>query len=133
MKSSLIQEEIFGPILPVLSYKNFDDIDQVLSELKNPLAFYVFSQNKKFINRVMKKYPFGGGVVNDSIVHFTNPKLPFGGIGNSGIGGYHGKHSFELFSHKKSIVKRSFWFDLPQRYAPYPKSLSLLKNILKRI
>ena len=133
MESSLIQEEIFGPILPVLSYKNFDDIDQVLSELKNPLAFYVFSQNKKFINSVMKKYPFGGGVVNDSIVHFTNPELPFGGIGNSGIGGYHGKHSFELFSHKKSIVKRSFWFDLPQRYAPYPKSLSLLKNILKRI
>ena len=133
MDSSLIQEEIFGPILPILSYEDLDDIDKILCELKNPLAFYVFSQNKKFINSIMKKYPFGGGVVNDSIIHFTNPELPFGGIGNSGIGGYHGKHSFELFSHKKSIVKRSFWFDLPQRYAPYPKSLSLLKNILKRI
>jgi aldehyde dehydrogenase (NAD+) len=78
-------------------------------------------------------YPFGGAVVNDSVIHFTNPNLPFGGIGPSGMGSYHGKHSFELFSHVKPIVKRSFWFDLPQRYAPYPKSLNALKWILKKI
>ncbi len=82
---------------------------------------------------MMTRYSFGGGVVNDSIVHFTNPNLPFGGVGNSGIGSYHGKYSFDLFSHKKAIVKRSFWFDLPQRYAPYPKSIKNLKSILKKL
>ena len=133
MDSSLIQDEIFGPILPILSYDTLEDIDEVLTELKNPLAFYVFSQNKKFINTLIQNYPFGGSVVNDVLVHFTNPKLPFGGIGNSGVGAYHGKYSFDLMSHTKPIVKRSFWLDLPQRYAPYPKSISLLKNILKRI
>ena len=133
MDSSLIQDEIFGPILPILSYDNLEDIDEVLTELKNPLAFYVFSQNKKFINTLIQNYPFGGSVVNDVLVHFTNPKLPFGGIGNSGVGAYHGKYSFDLMSHAKPVVKRSFWFDLPQRYAPYPKSISLLQNILKHI
>ena len=133
MDSSLIQDEIFGPILPILSYDTLEDIDEVLTELKNPLAFYVFSQNKKFINTLIQNYPFGGSVVNDVLVHFTNPKLPFGGIGNSGVGAYHGKYSFDLMSHTKPVVKRSFWLDLPQRYAPYPKSISLLKNILKRV
>ena len=133
MDSSLIQDEIFGPILPILSYDTLEDIDEVLTELKHPLAFYVFSQNKKFINTLIQNYPFGGSVVNDVLVHFTNPKLPFGGIGNSGVGAYHGKYSFDLMSHAKPVVKRSFWFDLPQRYAPYPKSISLLQNILKHI
>lgn len=133
MDSSLIQDEIFGPILPILSYDTLEDIDEVLTELKNPLAFYVFSQNKNFINTLIQNYPFGGSVVNDVLVHFTNPKLPFGGIGNSGVGAYHGKYSFDLMSHTKPVVKRSFWLDLPQRYAPYPKSISLLKNILKRV
>ena len=133
MDSSLIQDEIFGPILPILSYDTLEEIDEVLTELKNPLAFYVFSQNKKFINALIQNYPFGGSVVNDVLVHFTNPKLPFGGIGNSGVGAYHGKYSFDLMSHTKPVVKRSFWLDLPQRYAPYPKSISILKNILKRV
>lgn len=131
--SRLMTEEVFGPILPVLSYESQEELHEILCELKNPLAFYVFSKHKKFIQQLLLRYPFGGAVVNDAIVHFTNPKLPFGGIGESGIGAYHGKHSFELFTHKKPIVKRSFWFDLPQRYAPYPKSLSSLKWILKKI
>ena len=131
--SRLMTEEVFGPILPVLSYESQEELHEILSELKNPLAFYVFSKHKKFIQQLVLRYPFGGAVVNDAIVHFTNPKLPFGGIGESGMGAYHGKHSFELFTHKKPIVKRSFWFDLPQRYAPYPKSLSSLKWILKKI
>ena len=133
MNSSLIQDEIFGPILPILCYDTTNDIDIVLTQLKNPLAFYVFSENKKFINTLIKNNSFGGAVINDALVHFTNTELPFGGIGNSGIGSYHGKYSFDLFSHTKPIVKRSFWFDLPQRYAPYPKSISLFKKILKRI
>ncbi len=133
MDSRLIQDEIFGPILPILEYNSLEDIDKVLLRLKNPLAFYVFSTNKKFINTLVKNYPFGGGVINDALIHFTNPNLPFGGIGNSGMGAYHGKHSFDLLSHKKPVVKRAFWFDLPQRYAPYPKTLTILKNILKRL
>jgi len=133
MESRLIKDEIFGPILPLLEYNSLEDIDKILSHLKNPLAFYVFSTNKKFINTLIQNYPFGGGVINDALVHFTNPNLPFGGIGNSGMGAYHGKHSFDLLSHKKPVVKRAFWFDLPQRYAPYPKTLSLVKNILKRL
>lgn len=131
--SRLMTEEVFGPILPVLSYESQEELHEILGELKNPLAFYVFSKHKKFIQQLVLRYPFGGAVVNDAIVHFTNPKLPFGGVGESGMGAYHGKHSFELFTHKKPIVKRSFWFDLPQRYAPYPKSLSTLKWILKKI
>jgi len=133
LTSRLMTEEVFGPILPVLSYESQEELHEILGELKNPLAFYVFSKHKKFIQQLVLRYPFGGAVVNDAIVHFTNPKLPFGGIGESGMGAYHGKHSFELFTHKKPIVKRSFWFDLPQRYAPYPKSLSSLKWILKKI
>lgn len=131
--SSLFKEEVFGPILSVLGYETEAEIDEVLSYLKNPLAFYVFSKNKKFVQKLLQYYSFGGAVVNDSIIHFTNPNLPFGGIGDSGMGAYHGKYSFELFSHSKPIVKRSFWFDLPQRYAPYPKSLSTFRWILKKI
>ncbi|MGB0828688.1 MAG: aldehyde dehydrogenase [Flavobacteriaceae bacterium] len=131
--SRLMTEEVFGPILPVLSYESQEELHEILSELKNPLAFYVFSKHKKFVQQLVLRYPFGGAVVNDAIVHFTNPKLPFGGVGESGMGAYHGKHSFDLFTHKKPIVKRSFWFDLPQRYAPYPKSLSILKWIIKKI
>ena len=133
LDSSLLVDEIFGPILPVLSYTTESDIDSILTKLKNPLAFYLFSTNRRFINTMIQRYSFGGGVINDAIIHFTNDKLPFGGIGNSGMGAYHGKHSFEVFTHAKPVVKRSFWFDLPQRYAPYPKSLKALKFLLKKI
>lgn len=133
LDSSLLVDEIFGPILPVLSYTTESAIDSILTKLKNPLAFYLFSTNRRFINTMIQRYSFGGGVINDAIIHFTNDKLPFGGIGNSGMGAYHGKHSFEVFTHAKPVVKRSFWFDLPQRYAPYPKSLKALKFLLKKI
>ena len=133
LDSSLLVDEIFGPILPVLSYTTESDIDSILTKLMNPLAFYLFSTNRRFINTMIQRYSFGGGVINDAIIHFTNDKLPFGGIGNSGMGAYHGKHSFDVFTHAKPVVKRSFWFDLPQRYAPYPKSLKALKFLLKKI
>ena len=133
LDSSLLMDEIFGPILPILSYNTEADLDLVLTKLKNPLAFYIFSSQKKFINALVQRYAFGGGVINDSIIHFTNDKLPFGGVGNSGMGAYHGKYSYDVFTHAKPVVKRSFWFDLPQRYAPYPKSLKSLKFLLKKL
>ena len=133
LDSSVLVDEIFGPILPILSYTSEKDLDPILTQLKNPLAFYIFSTQRKFIHRLVKRYSFGGGVINDSLIHFTNEKLPFGGVGSSGMGAYHGKYSFDVFTHVKPVVKRSFWFDLPQRYAPYPKSINLLKLLLKKL
>ena len=131
--SQLLKKEIFGPILPIIDYEEEKDIHEFLRGQERPLAFYVFSKKNKFINQLFKRYSFGGGVANDSIIQFANDKLPFGGIGNSGMGAYHGKYSFKNFSHQKPTIKRSFWFDIPGRYAPYPKSLSLLKFLLKNI
>ena len=133
LDSELMQEEIFGPILPITGYKEEEDIHNILEKRERPLAFYVFSKRNKFINKLFHRYSFGGGVANDSIIQFANDNLPFGGVGHSGIGAYHGKYSFKNFTHEKPIIKRSFWFDLPGRYAPYPKSLSLLKFLLKNL
>ena len=133
LESELMQEEIFGPILPIICYRKEEDIHNILKKRERPLAFYVFSKRKKFINKLFRRYSFGGGVANDSIIQFANDNLPFGGVGHSGIGAYHGKYSFKNFTHEKPIIKRSFWFDLPGRYAPYPKSLSLLKFLLKNL
>ena len=108
-----------------------EDIDNIINKNPNPLALYVFSNNKKFTETVINRYSFGGGSINDTIVHLANSRLPFGGVGNSGIGSYHGKLSFELFSHKKSIVNRSTWFDNSLRYAPYKNKLSLVRKLMK--
>ena len=132
-ESVLMKEEIFGPVLPIISYDKESEIHYFLKSQERPLAFYVFSKRNKFINQLFNRYSFGGGVANDSIIQFANDNLPFGGIGQSGMGAYHGKYSFKNFSHEKPFIKRSFWFDLPGRYAPYPKSLSLLKFLLKNI
>ncbi len=133
LDSELMQEEIFGPILPIIYYRTEDEIHEILSVRERPLAFYVFSKRKKFINQLFQYYSFGGGVANDSIIQFANDNLPFGGVGHSGMGAYHGKYSFKSFSHEKPVIKRSFWFDIPGRYAPYPKSLYLLKFLLKNL
>ena len=133
LNSPLMKEEVFGPILPIVSYESEKHLHEILESRDRPLAFYVFSKKDKFINSLFSKYSFGGGVANDSIIHFANDNLPFGGIGNSGMGAYHGKHSLALFTHKKPVVKRSFWFDIPGRYAPYPKSLSFLKFLIKNL
>lgn len=133
LDSELMQEEIFGPILPIISYQNEEDIHEIMENRERPLAFYVFSKRKKFIDKLFQRYSFGGGVANDSIIQFANDNLPFGGVGHSGMGAYHGKYSFKNFSHDKPVIKRGFWFDLPGRYAPYPKSLSLLKFLLKNL
>lgn len=131
MDSAVMQEEIFGPILPVLSYENREDIKKVISKNPNPLSLYLFSENKKFSEKIIREFSFGGGTVNDTLVHFANPRLPFGGIGNSGMGNYSGKFSFETFSHKKSVVKRGTWIDLKIRYAPYSGKIKRLKQLLK--
>ncbi|MEO0507283.1 MAG: aldehyde dehydrogenase [Bacteroidota bacterium] len=116
---TLMQDEIFGPILPIISYTSEEDLTQIISQYEKPLSFYVFSKNKAFQARLTSRFGFGGGAINDVVMHIANKNLPFGGVGNSGIGGYHGKHSFELFSHSKALVKKPNWLDVPFRYPPY--------------
>jgi aldehyde dehydrogenase (NAD+) len=129
--SLIMKEEIFGPLLPIITYENENDIHSIISKYEKPLAFYVFSDNKSFSKKMMQKYSFGGGCINDTVIHFSNKRLPFGGVGHSGIGAYHGQLSFDTFSHKKGIVKKANWLDLPLRYAPYNDKLNSIKKILK--
>ncbi len=131
LDSSLMKEEIFGPILSIYTYSNHDDINRVVSRYEKPLSLYVFTENTKFAEKIIRTYSFGGGCINDTVVHFSNKRLPFGGVGHSGIGAYHGKRSFDTFSHKKAIVKKANWLDIPLRYAPYENKLNLVKKILK--
>ncbi len=130
LDSLVMQDEIFGPILPIISFKEESEIEKIISKYEKPLSLYVFSNNTKWAKSIVKKYSFGGGCINDTVVHFSNKRLPFGGVGYSGIGAYHGRLSFETFSHKKSIVNKSTWLDLPMRYAPYKEKLKTLKKLL---
>ncbi|MEM9076338.1 MAG: aldehyde dehydrogenase [Bacteroidota bacterium] len=133
LDSAVMQGEIFGPILPILSYDSEDEIGQIILNYEKPLSLYVFSTRKKFQKKIINTYGFGGGCVNDVVMHIANKNLPFGGVGESGIGGYHGKHSFQLFSHVKSIVKKPNWGDIPMRYPPYKlpeKWIKLFRHIL---
>jgi len=131
LESDLMKDEIFGPILPILTYEKETEIETVMSKYEKPLALYVFTENKVFSKHIIQKYSFGGGCVNDTIIHILNNRLPFGGVGHSGIGAYHGRLSFDTFSHKKSIVKKANWLDLPMRYAPYNDKLQTIKKLLK--
>ena len=131
LDSKLMEEEIFGPILPILDYKTEKDIEYILKSYEKPLGFYVFSKNKAFYNSLIKKYSFGGGSVNDTMIHFGNPRLPFGGVGESGIGAYRGHFGYETFTHKKGITFKANWLDIPLRYAPYKNKLKLLKKAFK--
>ena len=131
LDSKLMEEEIFGPILPILDYKTEKDIEYILKSYEKPLGFYVFSKNKAFYNSLIKKYSFGGGAVNDTMIHFGNPRLPFGGVGESGIGAYRGHFGYETFTHKKGITFKANWLDIPLRYAPYKNKLKLLKKAFK--
>ncbi|WP_422859899.1 aldehyde dehydrogenase [Flagellimonas sp. S174] len=119
LESTLMQGEIFGPILPILSYGSEEELERIILRYEKPLSLYVFSKRKKFQQKIINDYGFGGGSINDVVMHIANKNLPFGGVGDSGIGGYHGKHSFKLFSHKKAIVKKPNWGDVPFRYPPY--------------
>jgi aldehyde dehydrogenase (NAD+) len=131
INSLIMKEEIFGPLLPILTYEKESEIDVIISNYEKPLSLYVFSENKSFSKKVIRNYSFGGGCINDTLVQFSNKRLPFGGVGHSGIGAYHGSLSFDVFSHKKSIVKKVNWLDLPLRYSPYKGKLVTIKKILK--
>ena len=131
LDSLIMEDEIFGPLLPLISYTTENDIKAIISRYEKPLALYVFSTNSSFSNKIIKDYSFGGGCVNDTMIHFANKRLPFGGVGHSGIGAYHGKRSFDTFSHKKGVVKKANWLDLPMRYAPYEGKLKTIRNFLK--
>ncbi|PAM94837.1 aldehyde dehydrogenase [Flavobacterium sp. IR1] len=130
LESAVMKEEIFGPILPILTYETEEDIKNVVTRYEKPLAFYIFSDNKAFTKKIIQSYSFGGGCINDTIVHFSNKRLPFGGVGHSGIGAYHGQLSFDTFSHHKGVVKKANWLDLPMRYAPYKDKLASIKRVL---
>lgn len=127
----VMQEEIFGPILPVIPMQSVDHAIQTVKALEKPLALYFFSSNKVKQERVLKHTHFGGGCINDTVSHLINPHLPFGGVGGSGLGNYHGQTSFNVFSHQKSILKRGTWLDLPLRYPPYNKRLPLLRKLFQ--
>jgi len=130
-ESLVMKEEIFGPILPILTYENESELDAIISKYDKPLSLYVFTTKNKFAEKIIQKFSFGGGCINDTVIHFSNNRLPFGGVGHSGIGAYHGEMSFDTFSHKKAIVKKANWLDLPLRYAPYKGKLTLIRKILK--
>lgn len=129
---AVMGEEIFGPVLPVLTYKSEEDILSFVSKRDAPLALYIFSSNKKRIKRLTTSLGFGGGCVNDVVIHLATTAMPFGGFGASGLGSYHGRAGFETFSHFKSIVDKKTWIDLPMRYQPYTKRGDrLVKSFLK--
>ncbi len=115
----IMEDEIFGPVLPLIPYTNLDEVMKKIQARPKPLALYIFSKNSETQNKVLMNLSYGGACVNDTMVHLTNPNLPFGGVGESGVGSYHGRMSFDLFSHKKSVMVKPFWGDATMRYAPY--------------
>lgn len=123
-EDAVMQEEIFGPVLPILTYETLDEAENFIREREKPLALYLFTKSKDAEKRFLKYVSFGGGCINDTIIHLATSEMGFGGVGNSGMGSYHGKKSFDTFSHEKSIVKKYCWIDMPMRYQPY-KSLYL--------
>jgi aldehyde dehydrogenase (NAD+) len=130
----IMKEEIFGPILPVITYRNYNFEEEVIAPIQRgdkPLALYLFTQNSQIKNRIINGLSFGGGVINDTMLHLGNINLPFGGVGQSGIGSYHGIHGFKTFSHQKSILEKSKLIKLNMLYPPYSlKNLKLIKKIL---
>ena len=123
--------EIFGPILPVLEYEKTEDIFKLISRFEKPLALYVFTKNSSLSDEIINKVSFGGGVINDTMIQFGNHRLPFGGVGESGMGAYHGESGFKLFSHQKPIIKKANWLDVSTRYAPFTGKLKSLKKLLR--
>lgn len=126
-----MEDEIFGPVLPVLTYSKLDEAIAAIHARPKPLALYLFTQDKETERRVLRDVSFGGGCINDTITHVASTRLPFGGVGNAGIGAYHGKHSFELFSHRKSVVKRGTKLDLGIVYPPYRDKVKIARRLLK--
>lgn len=131
-QDKVMQEEIFGPILPVLAYDSFDEAICKINSLPHPLALYIFTQNPRAARKATTRCGFGGGCINDTIIHLATSEMGFGGFGESGMGSYHGKDGFHTFSHEKSIVDKKTWIDLPMRYQPYRKIYGWLIHLFLR-
>ena len=126
-----MEEEIFGPILPIIAYENVDEVLMNVKRRPKPLAFYLFTEDESLVNKVVYGMEFGGATINDCLMHITNPNLEFGGVGQSGMGGYHGYFGFVNFSNRKSIVKASSLIDNKLKYPPHSKEkLDLVKRVL---
>lgn len=130
---AVMQQEIFGPVLPVLTFDSFDEVYALLAKRPKPLALYLFSEDRGRMKEVSSRCSYGGGCMNDTLIHLATSEMGFGGVGESGMGAYHGKEGFDVFSHSKSIVEKKTWLDLPMRYQPYNKRLyaKLLHMFLK--
>ncbi|MNW29170.1 Aldehyde dehydrogenase [compost metagenome] len=130
-QAASMEDELFGPLLPLITYRSIDEALSFICKRPKPLALYLFTANKQLQDKVMREVSFGGGCINDTITHVANPRLPFGGVGHSGIGSYHGQYSFDTFSHHKSVLTRSTRLNLPILYPPYKGKLKLIKRLLK--
>ncbi len=129
---AVMGEEIFGPILPIITVDNMDEVIDIVTSRSKPLALYLFTRNRDTIQKITSRCQFGGGCINDTIIHLASTELSFGGVGESGMGSYHGKRGFEAFSHTKNIVNKKLWLDLPMRYQPYTKkNEKLIRMFLK--
>ncbi len=133
LADKVMGEEIFGPIIPILTFDKLEEVYEILKDKPKPLALYLFSTDKSHIRFVTTRISYGGGCINDTIIHLATERMGFGGVGESGMGAYHGKRGFDTFSHKKSIVNKSNWIDLPMRYQPYnrEKHLKTIKKFMK--
>ena len=131
-EDAVMQEEIFGPIMPILTYDSIDQVIERVNGRDKPLALYIFAQDKKVIRKVTSRCAYGGGCVNDVVIHLATSNMGFGGVGESGMGSYHGKTGFDTFTHYKSMVDKKTWLDLPMRYQPYSKfNSALIRMFLK--
>lgn len=131
LDSQLMTEEIFGPVIPVLPFTHLDEVISFISARPKPLAFYLFTSSKAVEERFVREISFGGGSINDTLIQNANPNLPFGGVGSSGMGRYHGKFSFDTFSHYKGVTKKTTLFDINIRYAPYKDKIKILRKLFK--
>jgi aldehyde dehydrogenase (NAD+) len=128
--AKVMTDEIFGPVLPIIAYDNMKEAIDFINKRPKPLALYIFSKDEKKVQKVLSETSAGGVTVNDTLLHIANPHLPFGGVGDSGIGAYHGQLSFDVFSHMKSVLRRTFLVDDPVRYAPYKLKISWLRRLM---
>ena len=133
LESKIMEDEIFGPILPIIEYDDFKEVHDIIKKYSHPLALYIFTKKKEFGRKFLESYPFGGGAINDTVMHIANDRLPFGGVGQSGMGKYHGESTFNTFSHFKPYLNKPLWIDPPLRYPPFKNKINFLKKILKLI
>jgi aldehyde dehydrogenase (NAD+) len=131
MDSPIMKEEIFGPILPIITFNSMEEAKQIIRRNANPLSFYIYTSSNQKANEWIEAVPAGGTCINNSSWHLTNHNLPFGGRGLSGSGNYHGRYSFETFSHKRAVMKTPTWFDPAIKYPPFKGKLKLFKWVIR--